>query len=232
VSGDGAGAPAPDNTGSQPIQRGRVTLVKLFRRMRLPVEDLTTYSLALFMLYFIPKGMTEAIPVTQVHGSANILWGVAVLVLLVHVFSKYVGVSTDPELWSIGWAFRSAAIGVIATGLAIVLAYASVIWLVQHHQIVTLKPAQSELAIKDVVGKAVYEILDAIPILNIPSTMGWEDPIPDPAAWGGIIFLLVKLVVVVALGRRFSKLWLATRRISARTGAATPAPPADEQPCS
>jgi hypothetical protein len=59
----------------------------------------------------------------------------------------------------------------------------------------------------------VYEILDAVPILKIPATLGWEDPIPDPAAWGGVVFLLLKLIVIMLLAGLFSRLWVATRKM-------------------
>jgi hypothetical protein len=102
---------------------------------------------------------------------------------------------------------------VAATSVSIHFAVQSMVWLAHHNHAITLKPAQSVLTMKDLYGKALYEILDAVAILKIPATIGWEDPIPDPAAWGGAIFLLLKLVVIVLLAGISSRLWRATRKL-------------------
>ena len=49
------------------------------------------------------------------------------------------------------------------------------------------------------------------PVLKIPSTLGWDDPVSHPGVWGGVVLLALKLVVIVALAGLFTRLWAATR---------------------
>lgn len=109
------------------------------------------------------------------------------------------------------WAIVVAEIGLSVTCIVIFAAVQFMVWLAQDQHTITLQPAQSELAVKDLYGKAVYQILDAIPILKIPATIGWDDPIPHPAMFGGVVLLLLKLAVIVFIAGLFSRLWVAAR---------------------
>jgi len=83
--------------------------------------------------------------------------------------------------------------------------------LAHHNHSISVVPAPSDLRVKDLYGTAIYQILDAVPVLKIPSTLGWDNPVPDPGAWGGVVLLALKLVVIVALASLFARLWAAAR---------------------
>jgi hypothetical protein len=201
--------------GESPPVRGGVSAAvkKLWGRLNSAAEGLVLTVGELVSVPFVIMGMTSTKLVTQ-SGSANLVLAGGNAAFVGFVFWYLVRqMSSEPAKWNIGWALKAAATGVAAASVSVLFFVQLMVRLVHHNQVITLKPAQSELAMKDLYGKAVYEILDAIPILKIPSTLGWEDPIPDPAAAGGIIFLLLKLVVIVALAGLFSKLWVATRKM-------------------
>lgn len=196
------------------LARGGIAAAKLlWDRLNSAVQWLVLTVGSLISVPFVIVGMMDATLVTQ-SKSANLILAGGNAAFVVFVFWYLVRqVTREPEKWHIGWALDAAATGVAATSVSVLFAVQGMAWLAHHNHTITLKPAQSQLAMKDLYSKAVYEILDAIPILKIPATVGWEDPIPDPAAWGGVIFLLLKLVVIVALAGLFSKLWVATRKM-------------------
>lgn len=105
----------------------------------------------------------------------------------------------------------AAVVGISAASCSIYLAVQSMVWLAHGSHVIALRPAQSTLAIKDLYGKSIFEILNAIPLLKIPDTIGWEDPIPRPAMLGGIVLVLLKLLLLVGFARLFSQMWQAAR---------------------
>jgi hypothetical protein len=62
---------------------------------------------------------------------------------------------------------------------------------------ISVHPAQSELHMGDLYQKFVFESLEAVPGLDIPKTLGWEDPISDPAWPLGLMLVMAKVVVLV-----------------------------------
>lgn len=60
-------------------------------------------------------------------------------------------------------------------------------------------PAQDQLNLGDLHQEMLYEGLRTIPLIDIPSTLGWPDPISDPAPLLGWVSLFVKLVLVLVL---------------------------------
>ena len=104
-----------------------------------------------------------------------------------------------------------ALIGISATCCSIYFAVQSMVWLAHSNHAIAPQPAQSKLAIKDLYGKSTYEILDAVPLLKIPHTIGLEDPIPHLTLLGGMVLLVLKLLLLVGFARLFSQLWQVSR---------------------
>jgi hypothetical protein len=210
-----AGVQVPSDVEGQPVWGDGIAAAKpLWGWLSEAAQWIGVAVGQLLSVPFLIAGMMNTTLVTQYRGSANLIWAGVNAAFVGFVFWWLVWLMTrEPESWHIGWALFAAITGVAATSVSVHFAVQSMVWLAHHNHAITLKPAQSVLAMKDLYGKALYEILDAVPILKIPATIGWEDPIPDPAAWGGIIFLLLKLVVIVLLAGIFSRLWRVTRKL-------------------
>lgn len=104
-----------------------------------------------------------------------------------------------------------ALIGISATCCSIYFAVQSMVWLAHSNHAIAPQPAQSKLAIKDLYGKSIFEILDAVPLLKIPHTIGLADPIPHLTLLGGMVLLVLKLLLLVGFARLFSEMWRASR---------------------
>jgi hypothetical protein len=73
---------------------------------------------------------------------------------------------------------------------------------------ITNDPPPREVTVGEVHQHLAWEVIDALPVVDLPDTLGWERPIEDPAAPLGVlavvargVFLLVVLKLVVALVR-------------------------------
>ena len=71
---------------------------------------------------------------------------------------------------------------------------------------ITNDPPPSEVTVGEVHQQMAWEVIDAVPVVDLPDTLGWERPIEDPAAPLGVlavfargIFVLVVVKLVVAL---------------------------------
>lgn len=80
--------------------------------------------------------------------------------------------------------------------------------LATHGLAITADPAPTDLRVGDVHQHLAWEVIDALPVLDLPDTLGWERPIEDPSAPLGVlavvargVFLLVVVRLVVALVR-------------------------------
>ncbi len=69
-------------------------------------------------------------------------------------------------------------------------------------------PTPGEVTVGEVHQHLAWELIDALPVVDVPDTLGWERPIDDPAAPLGVlavfargVFLLVALKLVVVLVR-------------------------------
>jgi hypothetical protein len=60
-------------------------------------------------------------------------------------------------------------------------------------------PAQDQVNLGDLHQEMLYEGLRTIPLIDVPSTLGWQDPISDPAPLLGWVSLFVKLILVLVL---------------------------------
>jgi hypothetical protein len=217
VSGDGGShAPSAEN---RRAEGGGIKAAKLlWRRLKSADFDLLVVGqvvVATLMVYLVIRGMMNASRVTQSAASSIVdtVWAAGNVLLAVLIFHLFVQLLTrEREGIPIAWVLSAAAVGINAATASINFAVQVMVVLARDNHTITLKPAQSELAIKDLYRKAVYDILDTIPILKIPASVGWEDPITHFAALGGIIFLLLKLIVIVIVARIFVRLWVAVRK--------------------
>ncbi len=71
---------------------------------------------------------------------------------------------------------------------------------------VSYQPKQKSLDLGDVNLKILYEALDVVPFLDIPQTLGWEDPVPNPGAVLGWACLIVKVVLLIVVLSGVTKL--------------------------
>jgi hypothetical protein len=107
--------------------------------------------------------------------------------------------SRHPEREHVGTAALVGYTGFSATAFLLAAAGESVGVMAQHGITVSLDPPQSRLDLGDINGKAFFEALDVLPLLDIPATLGWEDPVPDPAAPLGWVLVLVTLLMVLVV---------------------------------
>jgi hypothetical protein len=99
-----------------------------------------------------------------------------------------------------------------ATALATIwlitgLAFCAVV-MATRGSVITNDPPAAQLMVGEVHQHLAWEVIDALPVIDLPDTLGWERPIDDPAAPLGVltvlargVFLLVVVRLVVALVR-------------------------------
>ena len=52
----------------------------------------------------------------------------------------------------------------------------------------TISPARSEVTAGELFGALMWQVADAVPLMEFPTSVGWENPIPDPAWPVGLAF--------------------------------------------
>jgi hypothetical protein len=70
-------------------------------------------------------------------------------------------------------------------------------------------------------GALVWQVARAVPILDMPGSLGWEHPVRDPAWPLGVAQLVVRGVFAGAIAGAVAALWRGWRR-SRRAGAPSP----------
>jgi hypothetical protein len=99
----------------------------------------------------------------------------------------------------IGTALQLGLVGVSATAwLLLALGQITAVFAKNNHQI-SITPHQSQLHMGDVYRAFLFASLDVVPALEIPATLGWENPIADPAAPLGVMLVLAKFIVLVVV---------------------------------
>jgi hypothetical protein len=192
-------------------------------RVPIPRPEVVAYYLALvWLLLLVVQLLSVFIVIRGMLNTTRVMQYASPIPYLVFAAGATVGagvnfrllvnqMTREAEKVHVASAFVVAVIGISTASTSIYFAVQVMVLLAHDSYAIASRPAQSELAVKDLYGKAVYEILDAIPILKIPATIGWGDPIPRPALLGGIVLLLLKLVLIVGFARLFSRLWSAAR---------------------
>jgi hypothetical protein len=79
-----------------------------------------------------------------------------------------------------------------------------------HGAVVSHNPASSELTVGQVHQHMAWEVIGALPVVDIPDTLGWERPIEDPAAPIGVLSVILRGVFVLFVLKLFVVL---TRRL-------------------
>lgn len=136
-------------------------------------------------------GLDEADP-TQM---AFFLWIGLIELLVFAVFTRRL--AKEPEKEHVGTVVVLAYLGISATAMLLYGLGQLAAVVGRNDTQITVRPAQSQLHMGDLYQKFLFDALDVVPVLEIPKTLGWDDPIPDPAAPLGIMLIFTKFVVVV-----------------------------------
>lgn len=82
----------------------------------------------------------------------------------------------------------------LITGLA-----SSAVVMAAHGSVITNDPPAGQLSVGDVHQHLAWEVIDALPVVDLPDTLGWERPIEDPAAPLGVLAVLARGVVLLVV---------------------------------
>jgi hypothetical protein len=173
-----------------------------------------------FGWFFILLGVPVFLELLRSHQDLNQVEGVGALlflflgIVLIAFFAGFsVVISTNPERDHVGWAALILLFGLSGTAYVLSGATLSVAVLAKHGFQVSFSPPQQTLDVGDLQAKMLFEALSTVPLLDIPATLGWEDPVPDPAAPLGWAALLVKLLLILVAGSGTYRLIRAATRM-------------------
>lgn len=192
-------------------------------------------SIGLVVLLYGPiafvSGLVGAEALTEADGgTAGLLIYLGAISAFMFVFVSRL-VAKAPEHETIATGLFFAFTGVSATMYLLAGSAQFVAVLANHGQTVSLNPSQSSLDMNDIYGKLLHEALDVIPLLDISATLGWEDPIADPAASFGWILVIVKLILITVIVSTAYQLVRAAPKLHwRRPRSSPPAEPAETPP--
>jgi hypothetical protein len=106
---------------------------------------------------------------------------------------------------------QSAAFLLVALGTILVIA-------ARAGHTITFTPDQAEMTEGQLFSSLVWQASRAVPIVELPTSLGWENPIPDPAWPLGLVHLAIRAVFSGVLLSTAILLWRTWRKPS------TPAP--------
>ena len=116
-----------------------------------------------------------------------------------------------------GWLDASAAgfkqVGSGAGFLLLLLGISLVIAARAGHTI-TITPRQAEVTEGEVFGSLVWQASSAVPVVDLPTSLGWENPVPDPAWPLGMVHVAVRAVFAGVLVSTAVVLWRTWRKRS------------------
>jgi hypothetical protein len=91
----------------------------------------------------------------------------------------------------------TAVVVVAAPAYLVLVAGTSILNLAAGGTSVTLDPSETSVLISDIYEQLTWDVADAVPLIKLPETMGWERPIKDPDLPLGIASLVVRTLVVL-----------------------------------
>jgi hypothetical protein len=191
------------------------------RRLLAPSPEAVIYGTAslgwLVLLVASASNQGRAVDATQLEATviatSAVIWGAGLIVKSrrdVRRTDPLPVRGTRPAWWdTIGQLTRV----MLATAWLIVGAASWAVLLAVHGAVVSHNPASNELTVGQVHQHMAWEVLGALPVVDIPDTLGWERPIEDPAASIGVlsvmlrgVFVLFVLKLLVVLARRLRPL--------------------------
>ena len=116
---------------------------------------------------------------------------------------------SDPSKRHVLVAVPLTVLGLSAVSILLLGAGQTVGVMADHGVTVSSSPPARQVGLDEIHGKLLYEAVDVIPLLDVPDTLGWEDPITDPAAPFGWILLSVKILLILVMVSAFASLYRA-----------------------
>lgn len=110
-----------------------------------------------------------------------------------------------------GWALSAVLALILVAGPALVMLVAGTVVInlaVGSDVSVSRTPTEATLIAGDVFRQLLWDCAAAIPVLDIPETIGWEEPITDPDAPMGIASLTVRAVFTLVTVWAVRQVWL------------------------
>lgn len=112
---------------------------------------------------------------------------------------------------------QSAGFLLLALGTSLVIA-------ARAGHTITITPDQAEVTEGELFSSLVWQASRAVPVVELPTSLGWENPVPDPAWPLGLVHLVIKAVFAGVLLSTAVLLWRTWRK---RSTPARGVPPAD-----
>jgi len=112
---------------------------------------------------------------------------------------------------------QGAGFLLLALGISLVIAARA------GHRI-TVIPDQDAVTEGELFGSLVWQASRAVPVVELPTSLGWENPVPDPAWPLGLVHLAIRAVFAGVLVSTAVLLWRAWRK---RSMPARGVPPVD-----
>src|SRR5262245_15807586 len=191
------------------------------RRLLAPSSEVLIYGTAslgwLVLLVASASNQSRAVDATQLEATviatSAVIWGAGLIVKSrrdVRGTDPLPVRGTRPVWWdTIGQLTK----GMLATAWLIVGAASWAVLLAVDGAVVRHSLAPNELTVGQVHQHMAWEVIGALPVVDIPATLGWERPIEDPAASIGVlsvmlrgVFVLFVLKLLVVLARRLRPL--------------------------
>jgi hypothetical protein len=164
--------------------------------------------LGLLVLSALDRGRAVETEAPYVVAVFAVIWGVGMVVrsrLAVPLLNQLPVRGTRSMWWfTVGHLFATA----LATIWLIVGLASCAVVIAAQGSVITNDPPPGDVTVGEIHQHLAWEVIDAVPVVDLPDTLGWERPIEDPAAPLGVlavlargVFLLVVLKLVVALVR-------------------------------
>jgi len=137
-----------------------------------------------------------------------VIWGVGMIVRSRRAVRRLnqLPVHGTRSMW---WFTISHLLATVLATIWLILGLAScAVVIAARGSVITNDSPPRDPTVGEVHRQLAWEVIDALPVVDLPDTLGWERPIEDPAAPLGVlavlargVFLLVVLKLVVALVR-------------------------------
>jgi hypothetical protein len=174
-----------------------------------PVYTVFGYAVTLFAPLMLFWGVTDR---RRVSAAADLDAGALAVIIIFGGVSTFVFVLGARQLRvlprrRVRLALETALVGGAAVCYLIVglsrLAIAYGAW----GGSISIEPRQPDLLAGSVHAKFVWESLKSIPLLDVPRTLGWSDPMPRPDAALGWALVAFKLLMIAVIFRFTVVVW-------------------------
>jgi hypothetical protein len=153
----------------------------------------------------------------------HLIIGLPAIVFLVRAVRDARRVSTGRE------AFAASRVGPIvvflvqSAGFLLLALGTSLVMAARAGHTITINPDQAEVTEGEIFSSLVWQASRAVPVVELPTSLGWENPVPDPAWPLGLVHLAIKAVFAGVLLSTAVLLWRTWRKRSTPAPGAPPA---------